>query len=246
MPIIGVLPCAGLGLRMRPFRYPKELLPIDYYQRPDERHFRPRLSIEHSLDAFKMADISHCYVIVPDWKPEIMRYLGDGADCGIHIAYLHNSKANGLADAVFSMEPWIGDTWTALALPDTVFHPQSCFRDMVEKLEATNADLVLGVFPTNEPQHLAPVEIGENGKVISLEDKPVNPKFTNAWGTALWTSRFWDYLASTFPFFPPGTSISDAFLGAIEDGLNVYAVFFPHGNFHDIGRIEHLPFILKD
>jgi glucose-1-phosphate thymidylyltransferase len=245
METIGLLPCAGLGLRMRPLKYPKELLPIGYYCTPDGRSVRPRLSIEYSFDAFKMAGITNCYVIVPDWKPEIMRYLGDGSEFGLHIAYLHNSKANGLADAIFSMEPWANNTLTALALPDTQFCPQSGFNDLSARLEKEGADLVLGIFPTDEPQHLAPVELDDTGKVLGIEDKPTLPRFRNAWGTALWNSRFWAFFKSIAGELPDNISISDVFQGAVEAGLKVYGKYFDQGFYHDIGRIDHLPFPIE-
>jgi glucose-1-phosphate thymidylyltransferase len=244
--IIGILPCAGLGLRMRPLRYPKELLPVSYERSSTDDSIRPKLSIEYSISAFKLAGIKKCYVVVPDWKPEIMRYLGNGSEFDISIAYLHNSSANGLADAVFSMHSWIDDDQlTCLALPDTQFFPAIAFRAMTEKLEEENADLVLGVFPTDEPQCFAPVELGQDNKVISIEDKPAFPKFFNAWGLAIWSNNFWDFFRSTFHTIPPGGSISETFHRAATEGLKVYGVHFIKGAYYDIGRIDHLPFAEK-
>ncbi len=196
MEIIGILPCGGTGLRMRPFRYPKELLPIYYHQSPIDNLIRPKLSIEYSLEAFKLAGMEKCFVIVPDWKPEIMRYLGSGFEHGINIAYLHNSKANGLSDAVLSMEPWSDNKLTCMALPDTQFKPQNAFVKIIEKLKEENADLVLGVFPTDEPECFAPVTLHTNGQVIKIEEKPLDSKIMNTWGIAVWNSTFWNFFKS--------------------------------------------------
>ncbi|MBS1599970.1 MAG: hypothetical protein JST75_17215 [Bacteroidetes bacterium] len=238
--IIGILPCAGLGLRMRPLRYPKELLPVSYERSAKDGSIRPKLSIEYSLNAFKLAGIQKCYVVVPDWKPEIMRYLGDGSEFDIPIAYLHNSSANGLADAVFSMRPWIDDQLTCLALPDTQFFPATAFKAMIQKMEKENADLVLGIFPTDEPQCFAPVELDQDDRVISIEDKPAFPKFFNAWGLAIWNINFWKFFSSTIHSIPPGGSISETFHRAATEGLKVYGVHFTNGAYYDIGRIDHL------
>lgn len=245
MDIIGLLPCAGLGLRMRPLNYPKELLPIVYSTVAGKNGVRPKLSIEFSLEAYIQAGVRKCYVIVPDWKPEIMRYLGDGSAFGIDIAYLHNSKANGLADAVFSMEPWANNGLTCLALPDTQFSPQNAFAFLLDKWRRMNADLVLGIFPTDEPQHLAPVELDPSGKILAIQDKPKCPKFMNTWGLALWNANFWALFKSVAGSILPGSSISDIFQLAIENGLRVYGVHFEDGFYYDIGKIDKLPFVLR-
>jgi glucose-1-phosphate thymidylyltransferase len=143
------------------------------------------------------------------------------------------------------MEPWAGNTLTALALPDTQFCPQSGFNDLSARLEKQRADLVLGIFPTDEPQHLAPVELDDVGKVLCIEDKPALPRFNNAWGTAVWNSRFWAFFKSIAGDLPDGISISDVFQDAVEAGLRVYGEYFVHGSYHDIGRIDHLPFAIK-
>jgi len=240
--IIGILPCAGLGLRMRPLRYPKELLPVSYERSAADNSIRPRLSIEYSINAFRIGGVKKCFVVVPDWKPEIMRYLGDGSEYEMPIAYLHNSSANGLADAVFSMQAWVNDALTCLALPDTQFSPTTGFKSLIQKMEEENADLVLGIFPTDEPQCFGTVELGEDDRVIRIDDKPVVPKYFNAWGIALWNNNFWNFFRSTIKSFPPGGSISETFHRAATEGLRVYGVYFANGSYRDIGRIDHLPF----
>jgi glucose-1-phosphate thymidylyltransferase len=245
METIGILPCGGLGLRMRPLRYPKELLPVSYCSIGDAGAVKPKLSIEYSIEAFRLAGITKCYIIVPDWKPEIMRYLGDGAEFDINISYLHNSKANGLSDAVFSMEPWSNGILTALALPDTQFYPQNAFASLLQMMELKKADLTLGVFPTDEPQCLAPVELNPEGVVLNLEDKPNFPRFMNAWGIAIWNSNFWRFFKSVEGTIPIGSSISEVFQRAVIGGLRVYGKFFEKGRYYDIGKIDSLPFVLK-
>jgi len=243
--IIGLLPCGGLGLRMLPLRYPKELLPISYCFLPKENSIRPKLSIEFSLENFKIAGITKCFVVVPDWKPEIMRYLGDGIDFGMTIAYLHNSRVQGLADAIFTMEPWSEDVITALALPDTQFYPSDAFSLLLAKMNKKNADVVLGIFPTEEPQHFGTVEINDEGMILGVEDKPLNPKSNNIWGIAVWNTIFWKFFKSYKKSVADGVSISEIFQGAVAEGLRVFGESFEQGVYYDIGRIDHLPFVLK-
>lgn len=78
-------------------------------------------------------------------------------------------------------------------MPDTVFSPSNAFEVLIDKMNSEHADLVLGVFPTDEPEHFAPVEFDNSGRVIITEDKPIAAKFNNTWGIALWTAEFWNF-----------------------------------------------------
>jgi glucose-1-phosphate thymidylyltransferase len=246
MEIIGVLPCGGLGLRMRPLRYPKELLPITYEISTSDNSVRPRLSIEHSLEAFKSAGINKCCIVIPDWKPELMRYLGNGEEFGMDIAYIYNSNAYGLADAIFTCFPWLCEQVTCMAMPDTQFYPQNSFEYLLKETKKNSADLVLGIYPTTEPHFFAPVEVEKSGKVISIVDKPPYSDIMNTWGIAVWTPVFWKFFKKIKETLVTGVSISDVFQKAVTNGLNVQGIYFVNGVYHDIGKIDRLPFILKE
>ncbi len=235
---VGLLPAAGLALRMRPFRYPKELLPMHFRQSGD--FIQPKLLIEYSLEAFSVAGIQDVYIVVPDWKPEIMRYLEGGDQFDHHIAYLYNNKALGLADALLTAYSWLKDTVTFFAMPDTMFSPVNAFQLLVDKMKIKSADLVLGVFPTDEANHFAPVEFDEDDKVLQIWEKPPVPLYNNAWGIAVWENNFWDYFQSKGNGLSSGVSITEVFNDAAKDGLRVYCVFFSDGWYKDVGRINQI------
>jgi len=238
--LYGLLPAAGQALRMRPFRYPKELLPMHFECLAENEFIRPKLLIEYSLEAFLLADIKDVFVVVPDWKPEIMRYLEDGKQFGHNISYLYNSKALGLADALLSGLPWLNDKITCFAMPDTMFFPPTAFQSILKKLEQEDADLVLGVFPTKEASHFAPVEFATNGMVLNIWEKPDIPLFNNVWGIAVWTKRFWDFFELQSKDIEPGISITDIFDKAAKSDLKVFCVCFEDGWYRDIGRINNI------
>lgn len=240
MEYFGLLPAAGLALRMRPFRYPKELLPVHFQETGSNEFIRPKLLIEYSLDAFSLADINKIYIVVPDWKPEILRYLGDGGEFNSHISYLYNSKAAGLADALLTGYPWLQDKITCFAMPDTMFSPATAFQDIIEVLNKHNADLVLGVFPTDEPEHFAPVEFDKNGIVLGVEEKPSSPRFNNTYGIAVWNKVFWEFFETNSSVLASGVSVTETFHQAAKHGLNVRCVYFADGWYKDVGRINNI------
>lgn len=241
--LYGILPAAGLGLRMRPFRYPKELLPVHFEESSKENYLRPKLLIEYSLEAFATAGITDVYIVVPEWKPEIMRYLEDGQQFGHNISYLYNSKALGLADALLSGLPWLNDKITCFAMPDTIFSPVTAFQCLIEKLKREDADLVLGVFPTHEASHFAPVEFNEEGVVLDIWEKPEVPLYNNAWGIAAWTAEFWRFFAKQADKLEPGISITEIFSQATKAGLKVLCVYFENGWYKDVGRINNISMV---
>lgn len=243
---IGLLPCGGQALRMKPLQYPKELLPISYEKSNSDNSIFPKLSIEYAIESYKLSDVKKCYIVIPDWKPELMRYLGDGKVFDIDISYLYNNKSEGLADAIYTAQPWCKDKITCLALPDTQFFPRDGFKYVLQKMHEANADLVLGVFPTNEPQNFGCVEFGNDGRILSIVDKPEFPKFLNAWGIAAWKPNFWQLFSSVLKLLPVNSSITEVFNLAIVNGLNVYGVYFPEGRYYDIGRYNQLPIVFKD
>ncbi|QEM05979.1 NTP transferase domain-containing protein [Mucilaginibacter rubeus] len=238
--LYGLLPAAGHGMRMRPFRYPKELLPVYYESVNQDEYVRPKLLIEHSLNAFSLTGIQDIYVVVPEWKPEIMRYLEDGEQFYHHIAYLYNGKAAGLADALLSGYPWLKDKYTCFAMPDTLFSPANGFESLQQMMDEKNADLVLGVFPTNEPQHFAPVEFTSDQRVIGTEEKPASTAFNNTWGIALWSPAFWEFFKNENKDLEHGISVTQTFDKAAKSDLRVYCVYFEHGWYKDVGRIDNI------
>jgi len=104
-------------------RSPKELLPILYVEVQDGTGLQPIAAAEFALAGMYLAEIRQCFVIVSDAKPEIARYLGDGRERDMALAYLMQTAPLGLADAIDTAFPWVGDRYCCLALPDAVFNP---------------------------------------------------------------------------------------------------------------------------
>ncbi len=239
--LIGVLPAAGAATRLRPFRYPKELVPVCFTELEDGR-VQPMVAAEYSLAAMRAAGVSRCLVVIADWKTEIVRYLGDGSDAGVELAYLHRAVPRGLADAIDACHSWVQDSHVCLALPDTIFQPFDALAVVCDALVDRRSDLVLGVFPTEHPEDLGPVRATDDGRVVEVLEKPEITDLRNTWGVAAWSPRFTALLrryALTGSGLE-GLSIGTIFNGAIEHGLDVRAVPFPMGSYVDLGSMKNL------
>jgi len=240
---VGILPAAGLGSRLRPLRCPKELLPIAFVEDPLNGGLKPMLAVEYSLQAMHEAGVEKCIIVVSDRKSEILRYLGDGSEAGVSIAYVTQVEPLGLAAAVDTARHWLSGFHVCFALPDTVFSPLQAVRRVKEAILQTSADVVLGVFPTANPHDLGPVRVAESGRVIQVLEKPTVTDIYNTWGVAVWSPRFTEFLHRP-PAELTNLSLSHIFSGAIRSGLDVRAVSFEAGSYTDLGTGENLAALL--
>ena len=240
MKAIGLLPAAGSASRLGPFRYPKELLPIHFAASADGNGLEPSLVIEWALGAMHAADIESCYVVVAEDKPEILRYLRDGGRYGLALSYLVQSERRGLAHAVDCAFHWVRASGAAcyLALPDSVFTPTDSIRQVRALLETRNLDLVLGVFATDHPERLGPVEVDASGRVSKVHEKPPEPvAIRNTWGVAGWSQTFAELLHERIrdADLDEEVVLGHVFDEARREDLHVAAITFPDGSYHDLG-----------
>ena len=225
---IGLLPAAGVGSRLGALGYPKELLPITFGGAAT-----PRPVLHASLEQMQRAGITQCVVVIAEWKLDLVRVLGERVG-DVALAYVVRSIPRGLADAIVGTAPWLAGRDVCLALPDTLVAPADAIAQVRADKDASGADLVLGVFPTDEPERLGPVRVGADGSVLEVLDKPAATDLRNTWGVALWSPRFSDLLAAAVRA-EPSVVLGAVFQRAVTAGLRVRAVPFASGQFLDVG-----------
>lgn len=165
----GIILAGGKGTRLYPntLVVSKQLLPI--YDKP---------LIYYPLSVLLLASIQDVLIIsTPDDICHFERLLGDGSHLGINIQYAIQDKPRGLADAFIIGREFIGEDNVCLALGDNVFYGQfftSLLEDAKKRVSAGHA--VIFGYPVKNPEEFGVVEFTEDGKVISIEEKPENPK----------------------------------------------------------------------
>ena len=165
----GIVLAGGAGTRLYPLTMvtSKQLLPV--YDKP---------MIYYPLSTLMLAGIQDILIIsTPTDLPNFERLLGDGSQFGIHLSYKVQPSPDGLAQAFLLGEEFIGDDCCAMVLGDNIFYG-SGFRARLKQAAADAQQGRASIFGyyVNDPERFGIVEFDENGKVISVEEKPQHPK----------------------------------------------------------------------
>jgi len=165
----GIILAGGSGTRLYPLTMvtSKQLLPV--YDKP---------MIYYSLSTLMLSGIQDILIIsTPHDLPNFERLLGDGSQFGIKLSYKEQPSPDGLAQAFTIGEEFIANDCCAMVLGDNIFYG-SGFRKLLKEAtdNAIRGKATIFGYYVHDPERFGIVEFNENGKVISVEEKPDNPK----------------------------------------------------------------------
>lgn len=193
----GIIPAAGMGTRIQPLAFSKELLPVGGVD-------RPRAVSEYLIERMVNGGVDKiCFVISPG-KSDIVNYFG-GSALAASIFYAVQPRPAGLCDAIFRAVPLIApEESVCIGLPDTVWFPD----DSLSKLPDDVLSLLL--FPVKHPERFDAVVTDSAGKVEEVQVKNESPRTDWVWGAikmpgyvlhelhGIWVERQDEYLGTLF------------------------------------------------
>lgn len=178
--IVGLIPAAGSAQRIAPLPFSKELFPVGLGTCKDRDGLRPKPVCHYLLDAMRFAGVDTSYIVINNTKFDIPKYLGNGNNSDLSIAYLLTEKTEGVPFTLAEAYPFVKDSTVVFGFPDILFSPVDGLQQLLLHKEETENDVVLGLFPTNNPQKMDMVEIHDN-QVTNIIIKPKQRMLTHTW-----------------------------------------------------------------
>lgn len=249
------MPAAGNASRISPLPLSKELFPVGFHRASINSRPVPKPVCLNLLENMRLAGISTAFIILRKGKWDIPAYLGCGKALNMNLGYLIMDLPYGVPFTLDQAFPFTTGATIVFGFPDILFQPEDAFSKLLDEHDENDADVVLGLFPAQDPQKMDMVALDSLGNVSSFEIKPAQTDLRYTWIIAVWNFRFTQFMhgyvldhLSTFESQEGGVTPSDhreihmseVMQAAIESGLNISKVIFDRGSCMDIGSPENL------
>lgn len=254
--IVGLVPAGGKAERIAPLPCSKELLPIGFQMMNGMLHPRPKVVSHYLLEKFQLAGITKAYIVLRKGKWDIPAYFGDGEFLNMHLAYLIMGESFGPPFTLDQAYPFVCNKVVAFGFPDIIIvNVEDIFGQLLAHQTATQADMVLAIFPAQNPQIMDMVKIDRNGKIHAMFLKPSKTDLLLCWLCGVWTPVFTQFMHEYLQEYRRENrlqieednesnggdlTVGSVIQAAIKKGLEVRGVTFLNGQYIDIGTPQNL------
>ncbi|MFO7713618.1 sugar phosphate nucleotidyltransferase [Desulfosarcina sp.] len=252
---VGLIPAAGQARRVSPLPCSKEIFPVGFGEIRQKGPRHPKVAAHYLLEKMQRAGAQKTYIVLSKGKWDIPAYFGSGSMVNMAIAYLMTDLPHGVPFTLDSAFTFLQNKRVLFGFPDIIVHPDDVYIQLLDRLAASQADVVLGLFPAVNPQKMDMVELAADGTIAGIRIKPVQTDLKWTWIIAAWNFSFTrfmhqyvqDHLAAIAA--DAGGSeqkdrrevqIGGVIQAAIDSELEIDSVLFHRGTYIDIGTPEDM------
>jgi len=216
---------------------------------------RPKPVCIYLLEKMRAAGARDVYIVLRKGKWDIPAYLGDGSALDMNLAYLIMDLPFGVPYTLNQAYPFIQEAIVTFGFPDIIFQSAGAFKELLDRQEISQADVVLGLFPVEKPNKFHMVELSRDGRIHKIVLNPVVTHLEYTWIIAVWTRTFTQFMHQYLTDIigkegkmevVGGASrktelhLSEVLQHAIDRKLKVEGVIFSEDSCLDIGTYDDL------
>ncbi len=241
---IAVVPAAGLATRLGLSQGSKEMLRLD--TAGDLANAPGKPVCQYLLEELRRAGIREAVIALRNGKWDIPAYFADGTGVDMSLSYVIVRHPYGPPFSVDQAYHLLRGRTVVLGFPDILFHADQAYARLLQGLQATGCDLLLGVFPADRPDKMDMLELDAQGVIHQLLIKPGDTSLRHTWGIAAWTPVFSDFMHTHLQqLLAAGKALPDMHMGhvvqqALRAGLRVRGLPVSERPFLDVGTPEDL------
>ncbi len=234
---IGLMPAAGHARRLGNIAGSKELLPIT-----TAAGNKPVCT--NLLQQFRHAGADQTCIVLRHAKTDIAETLGNGEQHELALQYIFVNSSPSVPHSIDAAYAHTQDNEVLFGFPDILIKPANALKILTRERGIAGSDVMLGLFPSNQPEKVDMVNYDSCGKVRAIVIKDPSCTLRETWLLATWNSRFTDFLhrwvASYDAEEATEAQLGHAFSAATTQGLTVHTHLFANGDYLDIGTPDDL------
>jgi glucose-1-phosphate thymidylyltransferase len=252
---VGLIPAAGRARRIAPLPCSKEIFPVGFGDIGKKGRKHPKVAAHYLLESMHLAGAQKAYLVLSKGKWDIPAYFGSGSMVDMAIGYLMTDLPYGVPFTLDSAFPFLCDKRVLFGFPDILIRAEDLYVQLLDRLQVSQADIVLGLFLADNPRKMDMVELTADDRIAGIRIKPAQSDLKWTWIIAVWDfgfTRFMhNYVQDHLTVIAAGADeseimghreiqIGDVLQAAIESELKIDTVKFPHGAYIDIGTPEDM------
>lgn len=234
---IGLMPAAGHARRLGNIACSKELLPIT-----TTAGYAPVCT--NLLRQFRIAGADQACIVLRQSKTDIAETLGNGEQHELALQYIFVNSSPSVPHSIDAAYARTKDNEVLFGFPDILIKPADALKILTRERGIADSDVMLGLFPSNQPEKVDMIDYDAFGKVRAIIIKDPTCTLRETWLLATWNARFTDFLhhwvATCANDSTSEPQLGHAFSAAVSQGLQVDTHLFSNGDYLDIGTPEDL------